>query len=117
MDTSKLAEVREAALSINRRVAMGDIPPIRVLILNAGYVEFEDQTWVDGFDTSFASTYLGHWLFALMLLQSMNRETGRIVVIGSSAHEHVLPPLPMQTPGDMKLMRSLDHLLQHTGPT
>lgn len=88
LDLTHLDTVRDIATTINARVAAGEIPPIRVLILNAAYLEFEEQTWTtEGFDTSFAATYLGHWLLTLMLLQSMDRNYGRILVIGSSAHE------------------------------
>jgi NAD(P)-dependent dehydrogenase (short-subunit alcohol dehydrogenase family) len=37
LDLSSLASVRTMAARINRRVAAGDLPPIRALILNAGY--------------------------------------------------------------------------------
>ncbi|OTA62229.1 NAD(P)-binding protein [Hypoxylon sp. EC38] len=88
LDLTRLDAVRDVATTINARVAAGEIPPIRALILNAAYLEFEEQTWTaEGFDTSFAATYLGHWLLTLMLLQSVDRNYGRILVIGSSAHE------------------------------
>lgn len=88
LDLTRLDAVREIATAINARVAAGEIPPIRVLILNAAYLEFGAQTWTaEGFDMSFAAAYLGHWLLTLMLLQSMDRDHGRVVVIGSSAHE------------------------------
>ncbi|RYP26075.1 hypothetical protein DL767_008178 [Monosporascus sp. MG133] len=58
--------VREFAAAIKRRMASREIPPARALVLNAGLLEFEGQTWTagseGGFDTSFASNYLGHWL-------------------------------------------------------
>ncbi len=41
----------------------------------------------DGLDTTFVANYLGHWLLTLLLLQSIDKESGRIVVIGSFAHE------------------------------
>lgn len=64
------------------------MPPIRALILNAGVLDFGKQTWTsDGFDVTFASNYLGHWLLTLLLLQSMDKEAGTIVVIGSQMHE------------------------------
>lgn len=64
------------------------IPPIRALILAAGYQDFGKQSWTkDSFDTTFASNYLGHWLLTLLLLGSMDKETGRVVVIGSQGHE------------------------------
>ncbi|KAI1312959.1 putative short-chain dehydrogenase [Xylaria venustula] len=88
LDLTRLGDVRKVAASINARVAAGDLPPIRALILNAGYLEFTEQTWTDdGFDTSFAATYLGHWLLTLLLLQSIDRDRGRVVVIASSAHD------------------------------
>ncbi|KAK7749677.1 hypothetical protein SLS53_000256 [Cytospora paraplurivora] len=88
LDLTRLQDVRRIAADINSRVEAGEVPPIRALILNAAYLEFTEQTWTeDGFDTSFASAYLGHWLLTLLLLQSMDRESGRIVVINSSAHE------------------------------
>ncbi|KAI1501963.1 putative short-chain dehydrogenase [Biscogniauxia marginata] len=88
LDLTRLDTVRDVATTINARVAADEIPPIRVLILNAAYLEFKEQTWTaEGFDTSFAATYPGHWLLTLMLLQSIDRNYGRILVIGSSAHK------------------------------
>ncbi|KUI59676.1 Short-chain dehydrogenase TIC 32, chloroplastic [Cytospora mali] len=88
LDLADLHRVRAVAGKINQQVADGEIPPIRALILNAGYLEFTTQSWTaDGFDMSFACNYLGHWLLALLLLQSMNREEGRIVVVGSESHD------------------------------
>ncbi|KAK8008210.1 hypothetical protein PG991_010761 [Apiospora marii] len=88
LDLSSLASVREFAAKFNNAVAEGQIPPIRVLILNAGWQEFKTQTWTeDGFDMAFMINYLGHWLLTMLLLQSMDRESGRIVVVGSLAHD------------------------------
>lgn len=88
LDLSKLSIVREVANTINKRVAEGSLPRIRALILNAGYQEHTTQTFSsDDFDISFQANYLSHWLLTLMLLQSMDKENGRIVVLGSSTHE------------------------------
>ncbi|KAK8061921.1 hypothetical protein PG994_008287 [Apiospora phragmitis] len=88
LDLSDLASVREFAAKFNAAVAAGDIPPVRVLVLNAGWLEFTTQTWTaDGFDMAFMANYLGHWLLILLLLQSMDRESGKIVVVGSLAHD------------------------------
>lgn len=88
LDLSDLSSVRTLAAGINARVASGEIPPIRALFLNAGYLEFTSQAWTpDGFDMTFASNYLGHWLLTLLLLQSIDRTTGRIVVVGSESHD------------------------------
>ncbi|PSR90381.1 putative short-chain dehydrogenase [Coniella lustricola] len=91
LDLSSLDSVRRTAASINARVAAGEIPPIRVLILNAGLQEYDQQHWLSeeegGLDLTFAANYLGHWLLTLLLLQSMDKERGRIVVIGSQSHD------------------------------
>ncbi|KAI0410634.1 putative short-chain dehydrogenase [Xylaria grammica] len=42
--------------------------------------------WTDGFDTTFIANYLGHWLLTLLLLKSIDKSSGRIVVIGSQSH-------------------------------
>lgn len=88
LDLSKPSSVREAAASINAMVSNGDIPRIRALILNAGHREPQGQTWAEnGLDIAFATNYLGHWLLVLLLLQSMDRESGRVVIVGGWVHE------------------------------
>ncbi|ETS80029.1 hypothetical protein PFICI_07558 [Pestalotiopsis fici W106-1] len=88
LDLARLDDVRRTAATINERVKSGEIPPICALILNAAYLEFEQQTWTDdGFDTAFAAAYLGHWLLTMLLLESLDRHHGRLVIIGSSAHD------------------------------
>ncbi|KAF2992895.1 hypothetical protein E8E14_000309, partial [Neopestalotiopsis sp. 37M] len=87
LDLTNLDSVRQAAGTINSRISAGDIPAIRALILNAGFQDFGKQSWTaDELDTTFAVNYLGHWLFTLLLLKSIDKENGRIIVIGSQAH-------------------------------
>ncbi|KAI0859748.1 NAD(P)-binding protein [Xylaria cubensis] len=90
MDLADLACVRQAATTINKHVSTGSTPLIRALVLNAAFIEFETQTWTEegGFDMAFISNYLGHWLLTVMLLQSMDRQVGRITVVGSDVHNH-----------------------------
>jgi NAD(P)-dependent dehydrogenase (short-subunit alcohol dehydrogenase family) len=88
IDLSHLTSVRQAAQDINKRVAEKLLPPIRALILNAAYVEFSEQNFTpDGFDMSWQVNYLAQFTLALLLLQSMDKEHGRIIVIGSYCHE------------------------------
>ncbi|KAI1660721.1 putative short-chain dehydrogenase [Daldinia decipiens] len=88
LDLTNLDNVRQVAEVINSRVAAGEIPPIQALILNAGFQDFGKQIWTeDGFDVTFIANYLGHWLLTLLLLKSMNKDSGRIVVIGSQSHD------------------------------
>ncbi|KAH7380561.1 putative short-chain dehydrogenase [Phaeosphaeria sp. MPI-PUGE-AT-0046c] len=88
LDLSQLSSVRETAAAINKRVSGGEIPRIRAVVLNAGYRETGRQTWTEhGLDKTFVSNYLGHWLLTLLLLQSMNPDAGRIVVVGGMVHD------------------------------
>ncbi|KAK7966466.1 short-chain dehydrogenase [Apiospora aurea] len=88
LDLSRLPNVREVARDLKTRIAAGEIPPIRALALGAGYVDLGDHSWTDeGFDTAFVANYLGHWLLTMMLLESMDREYGRIIVVGSSSYD------------------------------
>ncbi|KAF2853762.1 NAD(P)-binding protein [Plenodomus tracheiphilus IPT5] len=92
LDLSSLAQVRHVAESFNKSVADGSVPRIRALILNAGYQEHAEQSFSsDGFDMSFQCNYLAHFLLTVMLLESMDREHGRIIVIGSSTHDALDP--------------------------
>ncbi|KAI1135575.1 putative short-chain dehydrogenase [Hypoxylon sp. FL0543] len=87
LNLTDLDNVRDVARTINARVSGGQIPPIRALILNAGFQDFGKQQWTAGFDITFSANYLGHWLLTLLLLKSMDKSSGRIVVIGSQSHD------------------------------
>lgn len=96
LNLADLSSVRAVAAAINSRVAAGEIPPVRALVLNAGYLEFTSQSWTaaaaegaegGGFDMTFASNYLGHWLLTALLLGSMDPAGARVVVVGSESHD------------------------------
>ncbi|KAI0843084.1 NAD(P)-binding protein [Hypoxylon sp. FL0890] len=88
LDLSWLGSVYAFSRAINARVLAGEIPSNRSLILNARNNDMGKQSFAeDGFDETFAPSYLGHWLLALMLLQSVGKESGRIAVAGSATHE------------------------------
>ncbi|KAI1175714.1 NAD(P)-binding protein [Nemania sp. FL0916] len=88
LDLSSLASTRKAAEDINKRVADGTIPPIRALILNAAWQEYASHTMTDdGFDMTFQANHLSHFLLTLLLLKSMDKKNGRIVVLGSWSHD------------------------------
>ncbi|KAF3491694.1 uncharacterized protein GIQ15_01211 [Arthroderma uncinatum] len=92
LDLSSLESVRKVAEDINRRIANGSLAPIRALILNAAWQEQTTQTFTrDGFDMTFQATYLSHLLLVLLLLRSMNKSCGRIVVLSSWAHDTAHP--------------------------
>ncbi|KAK8069132.1 hypothetical protein PG994_005748 [Apiospora phragmitis] len=78
LDLGSLASVRAA----------GALPRLRALVLNAGWQEYTTQTrTADGFDQAFQVNYLSHFLLTLLLLESLDRERGRVVVLGSWSHE------------------------------
>lgn len=88
IDLTNFDSIRNTAKKINKRISDGDIPPIQGLILNAGYQNLSEQTrGIEGLDPTFTVNYLGHWLLVLLLLKSMDKSSGRIVVIGSQVHE------------------------------
>ncbi|ROV99225.1 hypothetical protein VPNG_08245 [Cytospora leucostoma] len=64
LDLADLHSVRAIAKKVNQQVADGEIPPIRALILNPGYLEFTTH---------------------------MDRDMGRIVVVGSESHDPYNP--------------------------
>ncbi|KAF4947025.1 hypothetical protein FSARC_14060 [Fusarium sarcochroum] len=83
-----LASIRKVTSEINHRVAAGELPPIKVLILNAAYQDHEQITMTDdGYETSWQVNFLANQLLALLLLQSMDKEKGRILIIGSWSHD------------------------------
>jgi NAD(P)-dependent dehydrogenase (short-subunit alcohol dehydrogenase family) len=88
LDISTLASVRSAAKTINERVAFGSLPPIRALILNAAMQTLKGVDFTkDGLETNFGTNYLANFLLTLLLLQSMDKEHGRIVIISSWTHD------------------------------
>ncbi|CAG9990313.1 unnamed protein product [Clonostachys byssicola] len=88
LDLTSLDNTRAIAKSLRTEVEEGAIPPFCRLILAAGYNDMGEQSETEeGFDAAFVANYLGHWLLTLMLLQAMDREHGRIVVVGSDAYE------------------------------
>lgn len=90
IDLSSLASVREGAKTINAKVADGSLPPIRALIISAGFQELTTQTFTpDGLDMTFQVNYLAQFLLVLLLLQSLDKENGRIVIVSGMNHEYV----------------------------
>ncbi|KAH9903912.1 hypothetical protein F4778DRAFT_71996 [Xylariomycetidae sp. FL2044] len=97
IDLTRLSSVRSGAKWINAAVADGSIPPIRALIISAGYQELTDQSFTpDGFDTSFQVNYLSQFVLVLLLLQSLDREHGRIVILSGYNHDTEDPRNDMQ---------------------
>lgn len=81
-DLSNLTEVRDLSSNINDRYGQVD-----VLINNAGarFSHFEKTD--DGFERTFATNHLGHFLLtALLLDRILDAKAARIITVGSGAH-------------------------------
>ena len=88
LDMSTLAGVRTGAAEINRKVKAGGFPPVRALVLNAAVQDAKGQKFTeDGFESHFGVNYLANWLLVLLLLQSVDPEEGRIVIVSSWSHD------------------------------
>ena len=88
LDFSTLASVRTGAAEINRKVKAGEFPPIRALVLNAAIQNGKGQKFTDdGFELHLGVNYLANWLLVLLLLESVDRDKGRIVIVSSWSHD------------------------------
>ncbi|KAG4440763.1 hypothetical protein IFR05_003750 [Cadophora sp. M221] len=92
LDLGSLENVRTLAADINERVANGTLEPIRALVLNAAYQDasaeaLKPQTFTkDGYEMAFGANYLANFVFVLDILQSMDKQNGRIVFVSSWTH-------------------------------
>jgi NAD(P)-dependent dehydrogenase (short-subunit alcohol dehydrogenase family) len=88
LDLDDLASVRNFAKDINSKVSGGKLPKIRALILNAAIQTFKGITYTkDGIEMTFGVNYLANFLLVLLLLESMDPEMGRIVIVSSFTHD------------------------------
>jgi NAD(P)-dependent dehydrogenase (short-subunit alcohol dehydrogenase family) len=89
LDTGTLASVRPGAKVIHDCVAGGALPPICARILNAAIQYNQGQTFTnDGLESNFGVDYLSNILLVLLLLRSMGKESGCVVIISSLTHNH-----------------------------
>lgn len=83
LDLASLDSVRAfpAALDAAR------LPPLHALVANAG-IQFTDRahTSADGFEATFATNHLGHFLLTRLLLDRL-ADDGRVVVVSSGTHK------------------------------
>ncbi len=96
LDLSSFTSIRTFASSINERIASGSLPPIRGLFLVAGGI-FNSPSTVDGInytsdglEMTFSVNFLANFLLVLSLLESMDKEHGRIIFVSSTTHNPVL---------------------------
>ncbi|KAK0120178.1 hypothetical protein ONS95_011584 [Cadophora gregata] len=114
LELESLASVRKFAGNINERVENGSLPPIRALILNAGWQEQTTQSFtLDGFDMSFQVNYLSHFLLVLLLLKSMDMDTGRIVVLSSWSHDTTHPNNKLGSSANMYAPKEFEQIFSN----
>jgi NAD(P)-dependent dehydrogenase (short-subunit alcohol dehydrogenase family) len=93
LNLASLKDVRSVAEIINARVASGELPRIRALVLNAAFQDANASTkqpqsfTAEGHEMTFGVNYLANFLFVLLLLKSMDPEFGRIVLVSSWTHD------------------------------
>ncbi|EKD12635.1 short chain dehydrogenase/reductase SDR [Drepanopeziza brunnea f. sp. 'multigermtubi' MB_m1] len=93
LDLGSLESVRSLAADINARVSDGTLEPIRAVILNAGFQNAGDDALeptsftVEGYEMAFGANYLANFVLVLDILQSMDKEHGRIVFVSSWTHD------------------------------
>ncbi|MFJ6294056.1 SDR family NAD(P)-dependent oxidoreductase [Streptomyces griseoviridis] len=87
LDTSSLASVRAAATRFRTMLDSGAVPGLDALLCNAGGRFDGDISYsLDGYETTFATNCLGHFLLVELLLPSL-AEHGRVVYTASGTHD------------------------------
>ncbi|MDP4087415.1 MAG: SDR family NAD(P)-dependent oxidoreductase [Bacillota bacterium] len=83
LDLASLESVRDFVSNFSNL----DYPPLYALVCNAGLI-MVDKTYYtkDGFESTFGTNHLGHFLLANMLLGKMS-DSGRIVFVSSGTHD------------------------------
>ncbi|KAJ3533978.1 hypothetical protein NM208_g7743 [Fusarium decemcellulare] len=83
-----IADVKKAAAEINSEVAAGTLPPLRAIILAAAYQDSTELCLTtDGYEATWQINFLSNFILVLSLLQSCDKQHGRIVLISSWSHD------------------------------
>jgi NAD(P)-dependent dehydrogenase (short-subunit alcohol dehydrogenase family) len=86
MDTSSLASVREAAARCRAMMQRGGVDVLQAIVCNAGArIEAVNYT-ADGYEETFATNHLGHFLLIELLIDCM-AGNGRVVFTTSGTHD------------------------------
>ncbi|GAA3864139.1 SDR family NAD(P)-dependent oxidoreductase [Streptomyces sedi] len=87
LDVASLASVRSAAARLRTLIASGAVPGLDAIVCNAGG-RFDGAVSYspEGYETTFATNCLGHFLLVELLLPSLS-ERGRVVYTASGTHD------------------------------
>ena len=81
-DLASMASIRAFAAAFN-----AEYDRLDVLVNNAGVITPNRQETADGLELQFGVNHIGHFMLTLLLLDSLKKSAaGRIVVVGSGAH-------------------------------
>jgi NAD(P)-dependent dehydrogenase (short-subunit alcohol dehydrogenase family) len=87
LDTSSLSSVRDAATNFGAMLDSGEVDSFQALLCNAGgYFGGPLSYSKDGYETTFATNCLGHFLLIELLTERM-ADNGRIVFTASGTHD------------------------------
>lgn len=98
LDLAALSSVRSFAAEFRSR----DLPPLKVILCNAGLsVSTARRRSADGYELTFATNHLGHFLLANLLLDDL-KPPARIIFVSSGVHDPSRIGGPMQPPRYVK---------------
>ncbi len=86
LDISSLCSVREAAAELRRRLDSHEVDGLQALVCNAGTRFFDLRYSSDGYELTFATNYLGHFLLVELLADRVAPDA-RIVFTVSGTHD------------------------------
>lgn len=81
-DLSDLQSVREAADELKAK-----LDAVNVLINNAGGIFFKKETNRDGYEMTFVTNHLGHFLLTLSLAPLLEKGQARVINVSSDAYK------------------------------
>jgi NAD(P)-dependent dehydrogenase (short-subunit alcohol dehydrogenase family) len=109
LDLGDLSNIRKFGAIVKEKRESGEIPPITIIIGNAGTQVVNDQKTKDGFEATFGANHLGHFLFTHLMLRLLDpKHPTRIIFVASGTHD------PAEaSPGIEKPVFSTPELLAH----
>ena len=85
LDLASLASIRAFSAELNHRLKTRELPPLHGLVCNAA-VQGAKTFTIDGFESTFGVSHLGHFLLVNLLLPSFDKPA-RIAVVASGVHD------------------------------
>jgi NAD(P)-dependent dehydrogenase (short-subunit alcohol dehydrogenase family) len=111
VDLADLAAVHRFTTTVADAIAAKKYPPLKAIICNAFYWNLiaDRELTVDGIDKTMQVGFVSHAHLVLRLLDSFDREGGRVEIVSSVAHFRVSNPMTQYVPG---IPSDLDELVR-----